>query len=268
MSIWNFDDYRGYLLEKLGPEGSRNGLRKKLADSIPVHTTFVSQVLSGRAELSLEQAEKINEYFEHAEDEGEYFLLMLMRDRTDAKALKARFERRIKTMRDRRLNISSRIKPDDKVSEKDREKFYSSMIYGATRVLVSIPKFRAVEALAAALHVPRKEMQDVVDFLLRLGLLKIENEELVVGPRHVHLDNKSELVLTHHRNWRTQTLQSLQFLDRDDLHFSSCVSLSEEDVAKVKETILGCIKKNVETISDSKEEVAYVMNFDFHRLLR
>lgn len=268
MNIWNHDSYRSYLLEKLGSEGSRNGLRKKLADAIPVHTTFVSQVLSGRAEFSLEQAEQINEFFEHSEDEGEYFLLMLMRDRTDARALKARFERRIKMMREKRLNVSSRIKPDDKVSERDREKFYSSMVYGATRVLVSIPQYRDVSALSSALRIPRKEMQDIVEFLLRLGLLKVENDELVVGPKHVHIDNKSELVLTHHRNWRMQTLQSLQFLDRDDLHFSSCVSLSLEDVAKVKETILGCIKKNIETISESKEEVAYVMNFDFFKLLR
>jgi hypothetical protein len=40
--IWETTNYKDYLTKKLGPEGSRIRLRKKLAAVIPVHTTFVS----------------------------------------------------------------------------------------------------------------------------------------------------------------------------------------------------------------------------------
>src|ERR1700758_4028313 len=109
MRIWDHTNYRQYLLARLGEEGSRTGLRKKLAEAIPVHTTFVSQVLKGRAEFSLEQGEAVNAFLEHTEDEGEYFLLLLMQDRAGSGKLKSRFERKIQLMRDERLNIKKRV---------------------------------------------------------------------------------------------------------------------------------------------------------------
>lgn len=78
----------------------------------------------------------------------------------------------------------------------------------------------------------------------------------------------SELILKHHANWRFHTISNLQILSREDLHYSACMSLSEEDAFRVKESILQNLKSNVETISKSKEEVAYVMSFDFYRMIR
>lgn len=266
MRIWDYLDYRGYLLARLGDEGSRTGLRKKLAEAIPVHTTFVSQVLKGRAEFSLEQAEAINVFFEHTDDEGEYFLLLLLQDRAGSKKLKARFTTKIRLMRDERINIKKRLEADAEVSLKDRERFYSSYLYGAVHVLAAIPKYRTVEALATALRLPRAQLQEIVDFMLRIGVLKEAKGELVPGSAHVHLGNDSELILKHHSNWRLHTLSNLQVLDRNNLHYSACLSLSEKDVFRVKESLLQNLKANIEIIGASQEEVGYVMSFDFYRL--
>lgn len=267
MKIWNFTDYRLYLLEKLGADGSRTGLRKQLAAAIPVHTTFVSQVLKGRAEFSLEQAEAINGFLEHTDDEGEYFILLLLKERSENLKLRARFDRKIKAMRDERLNIQSRLDVQGEISLKDRERFYSSHIYGAVHVLTGIPDFKTVDALADATKTSRGRMRDIVDFLLRLGVLKEIAGELSPGPAHVHLSNESELILRHHTNWRMHTINNLQFLDRDDLHYSAGLTLSREDAFRVKESILQNLKSNVDIISKSQEEVAYVLNFDFYKLL-
>ena len=70
MAIWEFSSYREYLVERLGGEGLRTGARKELAEKISVHTTFVSQVLKGKAHFSLEQAEAINQAFDHTNEEG------------------------------------------------------------------------------------------------------------------------------------------------------------------------------------------------------
>lgn len=267
MKIWNFTEYRSYLLEKLGADGSRTGLRKQLAAAIPVHTTFVSQVLKGRAEFSLEQAESINSFLEHTDDEGEYFILLLLKERSENLKLRARFDRKIKAMRDERLNIQARLNAEGEVSIKDRERFYSSHIYGAVHVLTGIHGFKTIDALADATKTPRGRMRDIVDFLLRLGILKEADGQLSPGPAHVHLSNESELILRHHTNWRMHTINSLQFLDRDDLHYSAALTLTREDAFRVKESILQNLKSNVEIISKSQEEIAYVMNLDFYKLL-
>jgi len=267
MRIWEKTDYRDYLTEKLGREGSRTGLRKKLAEAIPVHTTFVSQVLKGRAEFSLEQAEAINIFFDHTDAEGEYFILLLLKQRAGSVNLKRRFEKKIKLMRDERLNIKNRLEVKESVSQKDRERFYSSFIYGAIHILAAIDRYQTVESLALALRLGRLQVQEIVDFMLRMGILKEVNGRLSPVAQHVHFGNESELILKHHLNWRLHTMNSLQFLDKDDLHYSGCLSLSIEDAFRVKESILHNLKSNIEIISKSKEEIAYVMNLDFYKLL-
>jgi hypothetical protein len=63
------------------------------------------------------------------------------------------------------------------------------------------------------------------------------------------------------------TTSNLQFLDREDAHYSSCLSLSVEDAFRVKEFILQNLKSNMEIIYKSPEEIAYVMNLDFYKLI-
>lgn len=266
MSIWDFTSYRDYLREKLGADGARTGQRKRLAEAIPVHTTFVSQVLKGRAEFSLEQSESINLFFGHTEDEGEYFILMVLKDRAGSSQLSARFERKLQAMRDARLNISKRLDANSQISVQDRERFYSSYVYGAVHVLTGIPQFKTPAALAEALRITRPQIQEIVEFMLRIGVLKEEAGALRPGSQHVHLGNDSELILKHHSNWRFHTLSNLQFLNRDDLHYSACLSLSREDAFRVKESMLANLKSNVEIISASPEEEAFVMSFDFYKL--
>ena len=266
MRIWEFVDYRSYLTSKLGAEGSRTGLRKKLAAAIPVHTTFVSQVLKGRTEFSLEQAEAINLFLEHTDDEGEYFILLILKDRSENDKLKKRFEKKIQVMRDERLNIKNRLDTTDSISDKDREKFYSSAIYGVIHVLVAIPQFQSIEALSEATKLSRSRIREILDFMTRIGVLKEEGAKFFSGSNHVHLGNDSELILKHHSNWRYHTISNLQFLDRDDVHYSAGLSLSIEDAFRVKESILTNLKHNVDIISKSKEEVAYVMCLDFYKL--
>lgn len=251
----------------MGGEGVRTGARKRLAEHIPVHTTFVTQVMKGRADFSLEQAESVNEFFGHGEAEGEYFLLMVMHERAGTKTLKKRFAQKIEAMRSERLNVERRLGTTDTISDKDRERFYSSYLYGAVHVLTSLPAFRQVEYISQALRLPKSRVQEIVDFCLRIGVLKIENGLLGPGSSHIHLGNQSELVLRHHQNWRQHAIQSMQFLDKDDLHYSACVSLTEADAFRVKEGLLESLKDQVKLISASKEEVAYVLNLDFHKLL-
>ena len=139
MGIWECTEYRAYLVDRWGGESARTGLRKQMAEHIPVHTTFVSQVLKGRAEFSLEQAQSINEFLGHTEDEGEYFILLILKDRAGVRTLKKRFETKIKAMRDLRLNIQNRLGVKETITEEDRNRFYSNHYYGAIHVLAAIP---------------------------------------------------------------------------------------------------------------------------------
>lgn len=266
--IWNFVDYRPYLMEKLGPEGSRTGLRKQLAEAIGVHTTFVSQVLKEKGDFSLEQAESINQFFSHTADEGDYFLLLIMKDRAGTKELKNRFLTKIEAQRKERLSIKKRLEVDHEISAQERERFYSNVFYGAIHVLSSIPEMRQVEKMATALKLPREQVQEMVDFLLKLGILTTKNDHLVPGSQHMHLGNDSATVLKHHSNWRLHTLQNLRFVQPENIHYSACLSLSKDDAFKIKELLLSELKSHLKIVEKSAEETAYVYSFDFYPLIK
>lgn len=265
--IWNFTEYRAYLKEKLGAEGSRTGLRKQLAEAIGVHTTFVSQVLKEKGDFSLEQGEAINTFLSHTLDEGEYFLLLLMKDRAGTRELKKRFLDKIEGQRQERLNIKKRLEVQHEISAAERERFYSNAYYGAIHVLTSIPEFRRVEKIAEALKLPREQVQDMADFLLKLGILAEKNGELISGPQHMHLGNDSATILKHHTNWRLHTLQNLRFVQPQNLHYSACLSLSQEDAFRIKEMLLNDLKSYLKVVEKSPEETAYIYSFDFYPLL-
>jgi len=63
------------------------------------------------------------------------------------------------------------------------------------------------------------------------------------------------------------SINSLNFIDDNDFHYSACLTLSNKDAFKVKDSLLGNLQDNIKVISKSKEEVAYVYNIDFHRLV-
>ncbi|MBL7544453.1 MAG: hypothetical protein JNL11_11610 [Bdellovibrionaceae bacterium] len=74
MLDWTINGATNNIEIKMGGKQSRTGLRKKLAAYIPVHTTFISQVLQGHADLSLEQGEAVNSFLERARTNKPYFI--------------------------------------------------------------------------------------------------------------------------------------------------------------------------------------------------
>ncbi len=264
--LFSYTDYRAYVKDQLGHAGTRSGRKKSAADFLRVHTTYISQIVAGKAHLNLEQAELFNEFFQHSNDEGEYFLLLVMLERAGTKRLRDRWAEKIENLLTRRMQIKERIGAKQGISRENHEQFYSTYIYGAIHVLMSIPGFQNREAIAKALRIPQSQANEMIDFLLKIGILIEKGAKIIHGPNHIHLGNDMLALKKHHQNWRLHTIQNLDFAKKDGLHYSAAVSLSEKDAAQIKEIILSQLKENLSTIGKSKEEVAYVYAFDFYRL--
>ena len=58
-------------------------------------------------------------------------------------------------------------------------------------------------------------------------------------------------------------MDSLEREEISDLHYSSVVSLSEQDAFRLKDRTLEFIKKSLELIRPSKAEVLYSLSVDF-----
>ena len=265
-NVFDFSDYRLYLAQRFGGLRKRTGQRSEAALALGCHSTFISHVFQGKVDFSLEQADKLNEFLGHSEPESHFFLLLLQKTRAGTPHLKKYFESQIESILKERSILATRVPENRSISKTDESRFYSSWIYGAIHVLLSIPAFQSKEALSRYLNIPASIISEVLEFLVSLQLAVYENGLYKMGPSHVHLSGASENIGKHHSNWRLQAMRSVDFKKSDDLHYSAVVTLSHSDVALIKERILANMNLNLETIKQSKEEVAYVYCFDFFPL--
>lgn len=267
-SVCDFNSYRDYLLERLGNPGKRTGLRLAAARAMKCHSTFVSQVLSGKSDLSLEHAALLNVFFSHTEEEASYFLLLLQRDRAGNSELRNYCETQLKTIRSRRNEIRSRLRDARTISEADEARFYGSWLHGAAHVAVSIPELQTKEALAEYFQLPIARISEVLEFLSQLDMIRYRDGRYDMNKNHFHLGPDSPHIARHHTNWRLKTVASLEnrSLRNNNLHYSAVVTMSHADIQNVRKKLLQCLEENVTIIAGSPAEAAYVYCFDFFSL--
>lgn len=267
-SVFEFKDYRAYLNHKSGGENRRTGLKAQLAKALRCQPTYVSQIFGGRADLSLEQTEALNEFFGHSREESHYFILLVQKARAGTTALARYFETQIQDIRDRRLVLTQRLGAKERLSEIDQATYYSSWIFAAVHIAVTIESLRTREAIAQHLALPIARVTEVVDELMSMGLVEKTEKGYASARQQIRLGNDSKNILRHHTNWRLQAAESLEREQLTDLHYSGVVSLAREDVVKIKTLLLDAIQRTQSLVRDSKEEDLCAIAVDWFSMKR
>lgn len=267
--MFEFRDYKDYLRKAIEarPNAGR-GLRLGLAKSIGCPVSHISQVLNGNSHFSMEQAEGANEFFGHTDEEANFFLLLLQLARAGSPALRKRLEAQLDQLMKKRMVLKDRLGVKEGVSEENQAIFYSSWLYGAIHVAVTIEKMQTKEAIARYFGLSLKRAGEILEFLAATGLIsKKPNGNYVIGTSRIHLAGDSPLISKFHTNWRMRAIQSLEKDSlEEDLHYSSVITLSEADAKKIKSDLVKAIAEAKAVIKDSKEEGIHSFSLDFFRL--
>lgn len=266
VDIFDCNDYKQYLRSKVGGPKQKKGVKSAMARALGCQPTYISHVLNGHANLSLEQAETLNTFFAHTKEEGQIFLLMVLRDRAGTHTLKAHFQEQIAQILANRMVLSKRLGQRNVLSEENRAIFYSAWYFLAVQIGLTIPHWRNHEVLAKNLGLPMARTADVLQFLCEAGLVKKAGSQFHPTETQIRLGKDSHHILKHHSNWRIKAMESLENEELHDLHYSGVVSLSAADVSRVKNLLLDQLKENLKIIGASKEERLYAMNIDFFNL--
>lgn len=266
--IFSFKDYRAYILAKFDhmPKAGR-GARLAMAKAIASPVSHITQMLNGISDLSIEQADAANEFLGHTEDEGDFFILLVQYGRAGSKSLQNRLERQIRNVQEKRLVLKNRLGVKNEISSQDQSTFYSSWIYGAIHVMVSIPKFQTRDAIASHLGLSSKYVGEILEFLISIGLIVKTIKGYEIGTSRIHLGNDSPMISKFHTNWRMKAIQSFEREDfKNNLHYSSAVTISEDDFLKIKTLLVKYISEIKAIIKESKEEGAYSFCLDFFKI--
>lgn len=265
-SVFDFRDYRIFLLKAFGDKSQRKGTKSRAAKFIGCHTTLISQILHGQVVPNLEQADKLNQFLEHDEEEGHYLILLVQKARAGTKSLELYFEKQIEQILKNRQILKKRVGKTTSIAAEDELRYYSAWQYAAVHVALSIPALGTIENISKSLKIPSLQVKSILDFLLKTQLAVNERQKYAIGPKHMHLGVDSPQIQNHHINWRVRAIQSIDMDEKNKLHYSSAITLSKSDVEKIKEILIENLKGLNKVIRDSKEEEVYALNFDFFNL--
>ncbi len=260
-TIFDYADYKSYLkaLLKNGPRGEQG----RLAVALRCHSGYLSQVLLGNSHLSQEQGVDLNVFFGHSKAAAHYFLLLLQHARAGTPGLREYIEEQMHLVLEQQLNLKARFQVKDKISAADQALIYSSWHYTAIHLAVLIPRLKTVPALAQYLGISPERVREVVETLVRAGLVEEQGNKLSIGQKVVHLGRDSPFISKHHANWRLQALASLDRNRSSDLHYSSVVTIGKSDVKKVREILVRAIEEVRATIKPSPDEALYCYAIDW-----
>ena len=263
--IFKIQDYKAFIKDLIrGQAKNGYGIRSKLAKHIGCQTSYLSQILNGSLDLTIEQAELVSQFFQHSEDEKDFFLLLVQYEKAGTKSLRDYFKNQLEKILKKRLVLKERIKTQTEISSEDQSVYYSSWIYSFTYVMLSIPKFQNKIALAEELKLPLEKITNVLGFLVKCGLAREEKGLYKISPHSLHLAHDSHLISKHHSNWR---LQALNAIDRgsDELHYSTVFSLSEKDVTRARSLLTDAIAQINKMMAASPEETVRSFCVDFFK---
>lgn len=266
IQLYEFIDYKIYLKKALNYRlKSQKGVRSRLAEAISCRSGYITQVLEGAANLSLEQADFTSQFLGHTDEESEYFLLLVIYERAGTKQLKGKIEKQIRRNQELHLNLKNRFKVNI-ISEESQMILYSSWQYLAILTLIGVPKFQSKESLSEYLQLPLKRISEIFETLEQHGLISFKNGRYFPEINRTHLGKDSPMISKHHINWRLKAIQSIEKQVDADLHYSSVVSLAVKDVPIVKERLIKALEETSTIISPSKEECVFSLCMDFFGL--
>lgn len=267
-SLYSYINYKDYLNTKLDSldDGGR-GTRSQMSRSIGCQTAYTARVLRGDAHFSLEQAEGINDFIGHSEDQGHYFLLLIQFAKAGSPKLRSRFQKMIQEAQESQSLLKHRLGAKENLDENDRVMFYSSWIYPAIHALISISGYQSPEKISQRLKISLRQAVSSLEFLMKAGLVeRTKNGTLRIGRAQTHLGADSPLIAKHHTSWRTQAIRAIEDDPQRGLHYSSVVSLSRKDYESLREDFIETIKRAKEVIRKSPEEEICCFSLDFFSL--
>lgn len=265
-TIFEFKDYRGFFRQKTEDRAGTWGTKSKLAKAIGCQLPFISQFLSGKAELSSEQIFRAADFYSLSEEEKEFLILLHHQNRAGTSELKKYYGEKLEKIKQARLNISTRLGQDHALNEKERSLYYSSWIYAAMHMAVAIPGLNNRVRLRRVFKIGNKQFNEALKFLLETGLISESGGNFSVGLTRVRLGNDSAWIVKHHTNWRLRAIENLEKENINDLHYSGVLTLSDDDAKKIKDIMLENLKVKLDIADKSKEEKVYVLNFDLFNL--
>lgn len=269
ISIYEFSDYKKFILHWIEQTPNRGrGQRIKLAEAIGCQTPFITHVLSGDYHLSIEQAEACSRWLGLTSDDAEYFMLLVLKQRSSNKSSSDFFQKQINQKKAEHNVLQKRIQIEQVLAPEIQNQYYSHWDYAAVHIALLNPENRTVERLEALLGQSRNRINMILQFLLQAQIIETENKKgsvtkFIVKNPMVHLEKHSPALRQHHTNFRLKAIEQIRETGAEQVHYSGVMSLSKKDFDWVSSQLAQFLEEVGKKLKNSPDEELAVLNFDW-----
>lgn len=264
MKIFEFSDYRGFitLTVRSLPKAGR-GEYLRIAKHLGIHTSTLSQVLSGIKNFTLDQACALADYFGFSELETQYLIYLVELERAGTERLKGTLKKQMGRIKEQSRALSAVVPGKRALSEEEKAVFYSNWFYPGIWALTSIPGYQTPDAISKYFGLPKLLVNRVISFLVSTGLCLEDKGLLQPGTTYVHLEADSPFIGRHHASWRQKAMERHPILSESEIAYSSPMSLSREDAEKIRKLVIEWVEQANKIRDPSPCEALYILNIDW-----
>jgi hypothetical protein len=159
--------------------------------------------------------------------------------------------------------LESKVKTEQVLnSEKFLARYFGSWLPSTIHMATSSESFQTVESLAKRLSVSKEHVEEVLQFLSEVQLVKKEGSRYRYGTGSIYLPRSADLNEAHQTARRVQALRSIAKGDADDMHFASIFTLNKKDLEQIKKIFSEAVKTSHEKIQSSGTEELYGICLD------
>lgn len=266
---WTASSYREIINDCLGYRNKRRprGVIKKLADSLRCHSTFIAQVLNGRADFSAEQGLEISRHFAFSPDQQEFFLTLLLRDRSGTKTLKEYYQKKLDYIHESRRDLKSKVQPKEDLSGAFEAEYFGNWIYQAAHALTQVDRYQSAAALSKVLGRSIEEIGSILLRLQTMDLVKQHGTSWESTLTSLHLSKDSPFIRALHTGWKTKLLTDLQTATMlEGTHYSGVITVTSKDYERVRDVLVKSIADIRKVVEGSTSENAYVLSLDCYKM--
>jgi uncharacterized protein (TIGR02147 family) len=263
--IFTFFDYKKYLHALLDSHQAR-GFRSSLVAALKCQKSFFSQVINGPSHFTPDHAANLVDFLALDELSAQYFIDLVNLARAGTPALQERLKKSLAELRDRALQPSERLKWPSINESQIQSVYYSSWIFAAIHVAVSVDRFQSAEKLSERFLVSLRLVNECLDWLIQAKLISKTRSGYKVIEHNLHLKSNSHLNEMHHSHWRNRALLSLQRGESNETHYSAVFAMSRSDFNTLRSLSLEFIKGCTKVIAPSSSEEVYALGLDLYRV--
>jgi uncharacterized protein (TIGR02147 family) len=265
LEIFRYKDYQKFLKDLVAAHPKRGwGLLKRWSEATRISTSHLSLVIAKRKDLNVDQALAIARVTLMNSEETDYFLLLIQWSRAERRDLKEYFKEKLSILQKAHLKFT-KSNPSDKVlTEEDRTLYYSTWLYSAVRMFTLVESKITVTDVAQRFKISTKKADEIVNRLLRLGLIELTPQgQIFPAVSVLSLDRDSPNLLRHQLNWRLKGIDHLDHLENEELAISFPMAISQKLFTRFSAEILKLIKQLSNDLKDDPADDIACLNVDF-----